>query len=89
MELFIETVVIPGAPAGWGSPFPGEERRGAGFYGGLADRFQDGRRQRVEEVIGDGFPSATRDLAIGRQLGPSAYGTRAPEPRQPFRHRDG
>lgn len=25
------------------------------FYGGLADRFQDGRRQRVEQVICDGF----------------------------------
>jgi hypothetical protein len=25
------------------------------FYGDLADRFQGGRRQRVEQVIGDGF----------------------------------
>jgi hypothetical protein len=24
-------------------------------YGDLADRFPDGRRQRVEQVIGDGF----------------------------------
>ena len=46
------------------------------FYGDLADRFQGGRWQRVEQVICHGFLVLHCDLAIGRLM-------TAPHARQP------